>query len=73
MPNRPSMQPSQTNYWATEISTPSVADTDSVFESFVATPIPRHNGHAFRPETNHYPSNIFIKGVNYLIDTFFME
>ena len=30
--------------------------------SFVATPRPRHKGHAFRPEPNHYTTLDKIKG-----------
>jgi hypothetical protein len=41
--------------------------------SFVATPRPRHKGHAFRPEPNHYTMLDRINGGYYLIYTFFME
>jgi hypothetical protein len=49
----------------------SVAAVDLV--SFVATPRPRHKGHAFRPEPNHYTMLDKINGRYYLIYTFFME
>ena len=41
--------------------------------SFVATPRPRHKGHAFRPEPNHYMMLDKINGGYYLIYTFFMK
>jgi hypothetical protein len=41
--------------------------------SFVATPRPRHKGHAFRPEPNHWTMLNKIREGYYLIYTFFME
>ena len=53
--------------------TTSVVDTGvSGFVSCVATPTPRHKGHAFRPETNHYSLDWQGRRTD-LIDTFFME
>ena len=49
----------------------SVSAVDLV--SFVGTPRPRHKGHAFRPEPNHYMMLDKIKGGYYLIYTSFME
>jgi hypothetical protein len=46
--------------------------------SFVATPTPRHKGHAFRPDPNHYTLSVLLWGGEvvgwvYLIDTFSVE
>jgi hypothetical protein len=46
-------------------------DNVSDLDSLVATPTPRHKGHAFRPEASHY-YKLRLRG-RYLIDTFSMK
>jgi hypothetical protein len=49
----------------------------SDFDSLVATPTPRHKGHAFLPDASHYTVSAHIirsgEGGAYLIDTFSVE